>query len=452
MNESFRYDNRDQIEGVFERFSDENPETSVAQVDLDPVSACEAVKVAVDAGNVQDLRQALLQLNNSFYDHQSESLYCAFEKFDIFQIILHLLKEDSDSRVTERAWLLLANFTSSNVDFVQMFVECGLFKFLLDILQKDDMKANLNALSIIRRCVPMSPVYLRRSHRILVHSTILKLLAFGDIKICQNLALYVLYAMEKFEEAETPMNRIHELLCVIPELLKTEDERVIEFCLNGLIKYVLSSSFRPASLHSSQVDQTVVELSSHQSQTVQIQLCRLAGHLFCKKVDIGIPTQFFVDLTQSEHVEVRKMAYWCLNAGIIEDIVDLPLIRGAFLGKCVRDRVEDVFSVKVEFAHCISAILKKMDYTEMKEFIDKNVIEVLVDFLQIDNLDVVKFSVQIIARFIHWTVENGDGTKAVDMFLAAQGREMAEQLAESTDPEMAKQGTLLMRQIDLYKS
>ena len=413
----------------------ERIDTDKVQIHLDPVFVCEAVKKALE--EEAPLAVPLRDLNNSFESFEPDVIFRCFEEFDIFSVIIRLAHH-TDPTIWDAALFCLSTFTYSNSDFVLAFAERGLFTLLTEILHGDDMKMIGYALSIATHIVAMDRVLVRRVLRIVTHDVITRLLTTNNQTINEKIATLISNFLRYLNGEEA---KACDLLGIVTQMLTMDDNLVVEIILNGLTTYVTESSSFTDFL-SSAVPGALQELCSHPSPKLAARLCRLLGNLFKKKVDIGIDTQIIINFTSSEQDEVRMMAFWCLNTGLIEGFLDVPLIHRFLLETCTT-RKADVFAVTYEYAHCMIALLKRLDYDDLAQFRDNHVFDILVGFLEIDEPMIDKATVMIISRIFQWSSSHGDIDKAIESYVAARGPEVAQQLENSTNPEIATQGQIL---------
>ena len=432
----------DSVKRAFE--DTEQIDTDEGQGHRDPVFVCEAVKKAIE--EEAPLVAPLRELNNSFESFEPDVIFGCFEEFDMFSVILSLARR-TDLTIRDAALFCLSTFTYSSSDFVLAFAEQGLFTLLTEILHGDDMKMIGYALSIATHIVAMDRVLVRRVLRIVTHDVIARLLATKNQTLCEKIATLISHFLRYLNREEA---HACDLLGIVTQMLTTDDNLVVEILLNGLTTYVIeSSSFCGQDLLGSALPAALQALCLRPSPKLATRLCRLVGNLFKKKIDIGIGTQTIIDFTRSEQDEVRMMAFWCLNTGLIEGFMDVPLIHHFLLETCTT-RKEDVFAVTYEYAHCMIALLKQLDYDDLAQFRDNHVFDTLVWFLEIDEPMIDKATVMIISRIFQWSSAHGAIDKAIEGYLAAHGPEVAQQLESSTIPEIATQGQILRQQFELH--
>lgn len=355
----------------------------------------------------EEIVNVLKLLNEKFKNKQNEILYQYFMDFDIFGLLISFLNSEN-IRICHLGFMTIINFTRTNEDFVQMFLENGLLIIIHNIIKNPETNIFLltESISILLNILKFNDIYLRRCFFVLPLERLFNYVKLNDIDLTRVCIKYSVNILQNSKMVGRNLKIIEFFSYVLSsDILK--NDVIIEYVIYGITIYTKSSDFSSSQLLKLDIPKQLIDLLQNPEKLYILQLLRLFGLLIIKKVIKTLDFHLMLPYLNSNNSNVQSEGYWSLSCAIIENIItDKTELINFFLNSINECKC---FDVTVESSHAIISLLKLLNDDEMILFLKNDIFNLLSRFLFLTSYPSIIIDVlKIIFKYYDIITKNGN--------------------------------------------
>jgi hypothetical protein len=343
------------------------------------------------------------------------------------------LADSESDQIRERALICIIRFTKTNIDFVQLFVENGLFRLLAAVLSGDNVGEISDALSVLIQIVPMNSIYIRRSHQIYPAALFLSHLHRPDGLLTLQCAKYAVAVLKSAQSGSSEGIGVLEGLV---ELLNSTDQLLLHWALFGIRSALLNKLCELEVYRKLQLFPKLVSLFTLEFPEILVDLCQIVGCLFKEKWAFEFNVDVIFRLLGFSDQAVQKSAFWCLAAGVSAGRFDAALLGDRLVDLCAPQPggLEFLtFDVSVQSVHALVCILRRLRHEQVLALIPKGLFHILIRYLQLDDSAARTSLTTVLCDIFERGARLGDGASLWAEFIANDGMTVLDDIANTDE-------------------